>query len=166
MTTAVVNPTTYHTPAQIRSATIAWDNTGIGTLVAVCPLAIGEIVKGIAVEIPTAWNSVTSDTMTVGIAKADGTSPTPLATFNAQTASAPVGSALNISTAPATLGNLQGRAIVACEVYVKVVSVGGSLSAGVATVYVTVHTADAAGVTYSPTPTQTVSTGEVAGYKS
>jgi hypothetical protein len=159
----------FSTPPRIVSKAIAWNTTGIGTLVAVGALAAGEIVTKVWVEIATAWNSATSDTMTVGIADEDGSSPTALATYNAQIASAPVAGDVDVSSATASLGTGVGRAVTAAEVYVKVVSVGGSLSAGAATVYALVESPDAAGAAYVPgstTPTQVVSSGESAGYVS
>lgn len=135
---------------RIVSKAIAFGDAGIGTLIKVADVAAGEIVKKVWAEVGTAWNSVTSDTMTIGIAKTDGTSPTALATVNAQTASAAVASTFQLANAAATLGAQAGRAIAACEVFVKVVSVGGSLSAGAATVYAEIEALEGdAGAAYA-----------------
>lgn len=158
---------TYSTPPKVQSKAIAWNTASIGTAVAICTLGAGDLVTKVWFEVDTAWNSVTSDTATVSIADEDATGPQPIATFNAQTASGISAGDVALSTPAATLGTSLGVAIGAAEVFVKVVSVGGSLSAGAGTVYCLVESADAAGAAYVPAsskPTQTVSAGETGGY--
>lgn len=158
---------TYSTPPQVKSKAIAWNTAGIATAVKICDLSPGDLVTKVWNEIDTPWNSATSDTGTVSIADEDASGPQPIATFNAQTGSGISAGDVELSTPPATLGASVGRAIGAAEVFVKVVSVGGSLSAGAGTVYCLVESADAAGAAYVPgstTPTQTVASGETGGY--
>lgn len=140
---------TYSTPPQVKSKAIAWNTASIGTAVKVCDLAAGDLVTKVWLEVDTAWNSVTSDTGTVSVADEDASGPQPIATFNMQTAAGISAGDVELSNAPATLGASVGRAVGAAEVFVKVVSVGGSLSAGAGTVYCLVESADAAGAAYA-----------------
>lgn len=148
---------------RIVTKAIAFGDTGIGTAIKVADVKAGEFVR-VRAEVTTAWNSVTSDTMTIGMAKADLSSPTAMQTVDAKAAAAGTASFTAISNPAATLGGNVGRAIADCAVYVKVVSVGGSLSAGAATIYAEIDSAEgvagaAAGAYTPPTPTQTVKQG-------
>lgn len=156
------------TGKRIVTKAIAFGDSGIGTAIKVADVGAGELVKRIWVEVATAWNSVTTDTLTAGLAKADLSAPVGMITADMKTAATGTANFFTISNPPATLGNVVGRALVACAVYFKVVSVGGSLSAGAATIYAEIETLEGtAGVAYaaaSSTPTQTVASGESAGY--
>lgn len=141
--------TTPTTGRRIVTKAIAFGDTGIGTAIKVADLAAGDMVR-VRAEVTTAWNSVTSDTMTIGLAKADLSSPVAMQTVNAQVAATGTAAFFAISNPAASLGGNVGRALVACAVYVKVVSAGGSLSAGAATIYAEIDTPEGqAGAAYA-----------------
>lgn len=160
---------TYSTPPKVYSKAIAFDTASLATGVKVCDLGVGDIVTKIWVEIATAWDSATSATGTVGIADDDLNPQVALATFDMKAATT-TGADVASGQAPATLGSggAAGRAVTSAAVYAKVVNVG-SPTVGSATVYALVESADAAAAAYVPgstTPTQTVGTGQTAGYVS
>lgn len=160
---------TYSTPPKVVSLPVAWNTANIATGVAVASLPnAGDLVTKVWLEVDTVWNSVTSDTVHVGIAKSDLSNQVDLATFDAHVASSKNANVDEASNAPASLGTTVGREAGAADVvFVKITSAGGSLSQGAGTVYALIESADAAGAAYVPNanePTQTVSSGESAGY--
>lgn len=159
---------TYSTPPKVVSKAIAFGTASLSTGVKVADLAVGDLVTKIWTEIATAWNTQTSATAEVGIADDDLNPEVALATFDLK-ATATVGADVAAGQAPATggTGAAGGRAVTSAAIYVKVTEVGTGASAGAATVYALVESADAAGAAYVPgstTPTQTVGTGQTGGY--
>lgn len=141
--------TTYSTPPKEFSLPIAWNTAGIGTAVKIAGLQANDLVLKAWCEVDTVWNSVTSDTGTISIADEDATGPQAIETINMQVASGVSAGDVELSNPVASLGTSVARAISAAEVFVKVVSVGGSLSAGAGTAYCLVLQADAVGAAYA-----------------
>lgn len=156
---------TYSSAPRVVTKNVAFDDAAIAAAdgIKVSDLAADDLVTKVWVEVPVAFNSGTSDTATVGVADDDGSNPTALATFNAQTASAVVGGEVEVSTPPATLGTGVGRSVGAGKLFVKVVGAGAPASAGSLIVHALIEPADLVQSAYSaaanPTPTQSVKQG-------
>lgn len=117
---------------------VAWNTTGIAAGFIAVPGADAlppgtDVVKAWA-EFTTAWNSVTSDALSIGVSNAALDSHVTLATYDAKVAVAATATA-RIESVPTVFKSASVIGAADALLTVKVASAGGSLSAGAAKIY-------------------------------
>lgn len=123
---------------------IAWDTAGIGAAHIQVPgseaLPAGTDVLKIWAEVTTAWNSVTSDSLSVGVSNAaiDSTVVGYTADVNAASGATATAYIAPVATVDKPITSRVDTALLTCQV----TSAGGSLSAGAARIYALIQTAD------------------------
>lgn len=116
---------------------VAWNTTGIAAGFIAVPggpdLPVGtDIVKAWA-EVTTAWNSATSDALSLGVSKADAlATAVTIATYDAKAA---VSATSNANVEPVSTVQKAASVLQDSVLSIKVTSAGGSLSAGAAKVF-------------------------------
>lgn len=116
----------------------AWNTTGIAAGFVAVPgapaLPAGtDVVKAWA-EFTTAWNSVTSDALSIGVSNAALDSHVTLATYDAK-AAVPATATARLEGVPTVFKSASVIGEDDAKLTVKVVSAGGSLSAGAVKIY-------------------------------
>lgn len=117
---------------------VAWNTTGIAAGFIAVPGAEDlppgtDVVKAWA-EFTTAWNSVTTDALSIGVSNAALDSHVTLATYDAK-AAVPATATARLENVPSVFKSASVIGAADAVLSVKVASTGGSLSAGAAKIY-------------------------------